>query len=64
MHRVRAPGGDDATGGWGRISVPFFFEPGERCLVREVDGDGEGVVYGDHVRAKMKTWVEYQTVEK
>ncbi|KAK3110331.1 hypothetical protein LTR53_015470 [Teratosphaeriaceae sp. CCFEE 6253] len=47
----------------GRLSVPFFFEPGEACVVRDVDvdgkGEGEGVVYGDYVRAKMGTWVEY-----
>ncbi|RAK95969.1 isopenicillin N synthase family dioxygenase [Aspergillus ibericus CBS 121593] len=64
MHRVRAPQGHSGTaGGLGRISVPFFFEPGERCLIRSVNGDGDAVVYGDHVRAKMQTWVEYQAVE-
>lgn len=70
MHRVRAPspkptatamtgcsnGGSLSSG---RISVPFFFEPGENCLVRSVDGDEGFVVYGEHVRAKMKTWVEF-----
>ncbi|KAK2768534.1 hypothetical protein FQN54_000390 [Arachnomyces sp. PD_36] len=67
MHRVRAPTGSAAAAagagdGFGRFSVPFFFEPGERCVVRSVDdaGDGEGVVYGDHVREKMKTWVEFR----
>ncbi|PYI09727.1 Clavaminate synthase-like protein [Aspergillus sclerotiicarbonarius CBS 121057] len=64
MHRVRAPQGHgDSTGNLGRISVPFFFEPGERCVARSVDGGGEAVVYGDHVRAKMQTWVEYQPVD-
>lgn len=66
MHRVRAPMGAAAGGqgdGFGRFSVPFFFEPGEKCVVRPVDDDGEagkGVVYGDHVREKMKTWVEFR----
>jgi hypothetical protein len=57
-HRVRtntAARGD----GKGRYSVPFFFEPGENCFVRSID-DGEGVVYGEYVREKMGTWVEYQ----
>jgi isopenicillin N synthase-like dioxygenase len=64
MHRVRAPmHKSDEEGehgpGFGRFSVPFFFEPGEECWVRDVDG-GDAVRYGDHVRAKMKTWVEFQ----
>lgn len=60
-HRVRTnSGGGTARGdGMGRFSVPFFFEPGEDCVVRSVDG-GEGVVYGEYVRQKMSTWVEYQ----
>lgn len=41
----------------GRLSVPFFFEPGEDCVV-------EGVRYGDHVRGKMGAWVEFQGVEE
>lgn len=45
----------------GRLSVPFFFEPGEKCIIRTNDEE-EGVRYGDHVRAKMKTWVEFQGV--
>lgn len=49
---------------FGRFSVPFFFEPGEKCLVQSVDADGEdvgdGIIYGDHVRAKMDTFVEYK----
>jgi len=71
MHRVRAPQvkasasavtsqGNGGTQALGRISVPFFFEPGENCLVRSVDGDEGFVLYGEHVRAKMKTWVEFQ----
>ena len=66
MHRVRKPeqrssrshsqGEQDDR--MGRLSVPFFFEPGERCRVRDVDGTGE-VVYGEHVREKMKGWVEF-----
>ena len=64
MHRVRAPRKKVAEegehgAGFGRFSVPFFFEPGEECLVRDLDGEG-AVRYGDHVRAKMKTWVEFQ----
>lgn len=61
-HRVRSsPGKGNSLDGLGRLSVPFFFEPGEECVVRGVDG-GEGVVYGEHVRGKMSTWVEYQDV--
>lgn len=74
MHRVRAPPGasvasadksevedvDGLRARFGRFSVPFFFEPGENCVVRSVDDDsGNGLVYGEHMRAKMKTWVEY-----
>lgn len=67
FHRVRrayvSPGAIGG-GGLGRLSVPFFFEPGEDCVVRSVDGsDDEGVVYGDHVREKMSTWVEFQDVK-
>lgn len=74
MHRVRAPpmnasasavtGQQNGEGqAMGRISVPFFFEPGEKCLVRSVDADEGFVLYGEHVRAKMKTWVEFQDDE-
>ena len=60
MHRVRTnEGGASRSDGMGRFSVPFFFEPGENCLVRSVDG-GESVVYGEHVRKKMGNWVEFQ----
>lgn len=60
MHRVRTnSGGAARDDGMGRFSVPFFFEPGEQCVVKSVDG-GDGVVYGDYVRQKMSTWVEYQ----
>lgn len=61
QHRVRTNSGGSRgnQNGMGRFSVPFFFEPGEKCLVRSVDG-GEGVVYGEYVRRKMGTWVEYQ----
>ncbi|KAL9607979.1 MAG: hypothetical protein Q9167_007162 [Letrouitia subvulpina] len=60
MHRVRAEAGRE------RYSVPFFFEPGVECEVRCVDdeGEGEGVVYGEHVLRKMKAWVEFQDAEK
>ncbi|QSS62101.1 2OG-Fe(II) oxygenase [Histoplasma capsulatum] len=76
MHRVRAPPAAAptlasvapistntvGTEHFGRFSVPFFFEPGEKCVIKSVDdADGVGaVVYGEHVRAKMKTWVEFQ----
>jgi isopenicillin N synthase-like dioxygenase len=62
MHRVRAPPPKAATsqGSFGRFSVPFFFEPGERSVVVPVHGEGESVVYGEHVRKKMATWVEFQ----
>ncbi|KAJ5819949.1 Gibberellin 20-oxidase [Penicillium riverlandense] len=71
MHRVRAPEPSSSaavvsnqqngeTQALGRISVPFFFEPGENCLVRSVDAEEGFVVYGEHVRTKMKTWVEFQ----
>jgi hypothetical protein len=76
MHRVRAPPAsaistdkesgpkiedeDESRAKFGRFSLPFFFEPGENCVVRAVDDDtGNGLVYGEHMRAKMKTWVEY-----
>lgn len=62
-HRVRTSESSEnavsGTSGLGRLSVPFFFEPGEACVVRSVDG-GEGVIYGEHMRRKMGTWVEYQ----
>ena len=70
MHRVRAPkavkGGNGNGDGFGRFSIPFFFEPGEECVVRTLkEGDGEGGVrYGDHVREKMATWVEFQGEEE
>lgn len=79
MHRVRAPPSPPAhqkgvvavddeellSAKFGRFSVPFFFEPGEKCLVHSVDvvdaaGSKEGVVYGDHVRSKMESFVEYK----
>ncbi|KUL87403.1 hypothetical protein ZTR_04712 [Talaromyces verruculosus] len=54
--------GEEATAKFGRFSIPFFFEPGEKCLVQSVDASGGhgGVVYGDHVRAKMESFVEYK----
>lgn len=65
MHRVRAPQGNkNNSDGFGRFSVPFFFEPGEQAVLKSVDDEnGHGIVYGDHVRAKMKTWVEFQDEE-
>lgn len=62
MHRVRTnEGSAKRKDGMGRFSVPFFFEPGENCLVKSIDGS-ESVVYGEHVRRKMGTWVEFQDV--
>ncbi|KAM0712887.1 hypothetical protein Q7P35_000337 [Cladosporium inversicolor] len=59
-HRVRTnSGGSSGAEGMGRFSVPFFFEPGEACVVQSIEGN-ESVVYGEYVRAKMGTWVEYQ----
>jgi len=62
MHRVRAPPlkESSAEDAFGRFSVPFFFEPGEECVVVPVNGVGESVVYGEHVRKKMATFVEFQ----
>lgn len=62
MHRVRTPSSGSLKSGreTGRFSVPFFFEPGEACVVVPVDGNADSVVYGAHVRKKMATWVEFQ----
>jgi isopenicillin N synthase-like dioxygenase len=49
MHRVRTSQGPTREDGLGRFSVPFFFEPGEACVVQNVDG-GESVIYGQYVR--------------
>lgn len=63
MHRVRTnSGGSSGVDGMGRFSVPFFFEPGEACVVQNVEGN-ESVVYGEYVRRKMGMWVEYQDDE-
>lgn len=62
LHRVRSSSASGEGAAMGRLSVPFFFEPGEDCVVKSVRGDDEGVRYGDHVRAKMRTWVEFQDV--
>jgi isopenicillin N synthase-like dioxygenase len=62
-HRVRINSGSSSgVDGMGRFSVPFFFEPGETCVVQSIEGD-ESVVYGEYVRAKMGTWVEYRDDE-
>ena len=66
MHRVVRSSKSSGDGkGMGRFSVPFFFEPGEACVVERVggEGDGKGLVYGDWVRGKMDGWVEYQDDE-
>lgn len=62
MHRVRAPAAKSypSGDGFGRFSIPFFFEPGEECIVTPVDGNEKAVVYGEHVRKKMAGWVEFQ----
>ncbi|KKZ61183.1 hypothetical protein EMCG_04195 [[Emmonsia] crescens] len=76
VHRVRTPptsasssssatfpnGKEQQFAGCGRFSVPFFFEPGEKCVIKSVDDEdgADAVVYGEHVRAKMKTWVEFR----
>ena len=62
-HRVVRSSGSGGDGkGMGRFSVPFFFEPGEACVVERVggEGSGQGLVYGDYVRGKMGGWVEYR----
>jgi isopenicillin N synthase-like dioxygenase len=59
-HRVRTnSGGSSGADGMGRFSVSFFFEPGEACVVQSIERD-ESVVYGEYVRKKKGTWVEYQ----
>jgi isopenicillin N synthase-like dioxygenase len=67
MHRVRESGRGERKGRSGekkgRYSVPFFFEPGEKCLVRGVES-GEAIVYGEHVLAKMSGWLEFQDLEE
>lgn len=56
-HRVRTSPGKE------RYSVPFFFEPGAACLVKNVkDERDQGVLYGKHVLEKMSGWVEFQDV--
>jgi isopenicillin N synthase-like dioxygenase len=62
IHRVRTPPFKPSAlrDGIGRLSIPFFFEPGEACVVVPVDGNQNSVVYGEHVRKKMATWVEFQ----
>jgi hypothetical protein len=66
-HRVRESGRGERKGRSGekkgRYSVPFFFEPGEKCLVRGVES-GEAIVYGEHVLAKMSGWLEFQDLEE
>ncbi|OAG10109.1 putative gibberellin 20-oxidase [Paraphaeosphaeria sporulosa] len=61
MHRVRAPlpNPDAADARFGRFSIPFFFEPGEVCSV-SIEGEEDSIVYGDYLRRKMATFVEFQ----
>lgn len=43
--------------------MPFFFEPGAACLVKNVkDERDHGVLYGKHVLEKMSGWVGFQDV--
>jgi isopenicillin N synthase-like dioxygenase len=74
MHRVRAPApksqlpsqsqsqsqSQSPNDAFGRFSIPFFFEPGEDCVIVPARGDDEAVVYGEHVKRKMSAWVEFQ----
>ncbi|KXT00438.1 hypothetical protein AC578_1929 [Pseudocercospora eumusae] len=63
VHRVRASNAWSNENGTGRLSVPFFFEPAESRVVKSVDA-GEGILlYGEHVRKKMCTWVDFQDVQ-
>jgi isopenicillin N synthase-like dioxygenase len=62
LHRVRA-GQSTANKGdrsRGRYSVPFFLEPGAGCVVRSVDNNDKGVVYGKHLLDKLSKWLEFQ----
>ncbi|KAF1969068.1 oxidoreductase [Bimuria novae-zelandiae CBS 107.79] len=61
MHRVRAPppNPNSTDPRFGRFSIPFFFEPGENCVL-PVEGEEGEVVYGEWVRKKMSTFVEFQ----
>jgi isopenicillin N synthase-like dioxygenase len=59
-HRVRTnSSGSSGADGMGRFSVSFFFEPGEACVVQSIERD-KSIVYGEYVRKKKGTWVEYQ----
>lgn len=47
MHRVVRSSGSGGDGkGMGRFSVPFFFEPGEACVVEAVGREGWFFVFG------------------
>ncbi len=69
-HRVRSAVCEDENGRRdseekirkGRYSVPFSFEPGPECVIKDVEGNDEGVIYGEHVLSKMSGWVEFQDV--
>ena len=57
-HRVRS-----SSVGRDRYSVPFFFEPGVDAVVGR-DAAGKEVRYEDFVLGKMKTWIEFQDVDR
>jgi isopenicillin N synthase-like dioxygenase len=59
FHRVRSSNREGVKSK-GRYSVPFFFEPGLNCVVKT--GEGDEVVYGEHLLEKMKGWVEFRDV--
>lgn len=65
MHRVRAPELKPGmqVDDMGRLSVPFFFEPGENCSISTVQDDEEVIIYGAHVREKMKSFVEFRDLD-
>lgn len=44
--------------------MSLSFEPGIDCMIQSVNGDGEKIVYGEHVLGKMKGWVQFQDLEK
>jgi isopenicillin N synthase-like dioxygenase len=62
LHRVRAEqlGANTKDRNRGRYSVPFFLEPGVDCVVKSVNGNDEGVEYGQHLLNKLSKWLEFQ----
>jgi isopenicillin N synthase-like dioxygenase len=65
LHRVRAgQPGANKDGNRGRYSVPFFLEPGAGCVVKSVNDDDKGVIYGEHLLNKLSKWVEFNDEEE